>query len=177
MKSLYILFFVALASFQVSGQTAEKIKWHTMEEALTLNAASPRKILLDVYTDWCGFCKRMDAETFNHPTIAKYINQNFYAVKFNAESSTPIIYDGHTYTNPGNGGMRRSTDHFDRALGVSGYPTIAYINSDLKIIGIVPGFYTAVNIEPLLHFIAEEKYLTIGFEEYEKTFQGELNKK
>jgi len=177
MKSLYILLFVTAVSFQVSAQKAEKVKWHTLEEALKLNATAPRKILLDVYTDWCGYCKKMDAETFDHPVIAKYINQHFYAVKFDAESSAPVNYGEQTFVNQGSGGARKSTHQFATALGVSGYPSIAYINSDLKVIGVVPGFFTAKQIEPLLHFVVEEKYTSISLDEYQKTFVSELNKK
>ena len=177
MKSLYILIFITVASFQVSAQKVEKVKWYTLEEALKLNATAPRKILLDVYTDWCGYCKKMDVETFDHPVIANYINQNFYAVKFDAESSTPVKFGEQTYVNQGRAGSRKSTHQFATALGVSGYPSIAYINSNLEVIGVVPGFFSAKQIEPLLHFVAKEKYLSISLEEYEKTFVSELNKK
>jgi thioredoxin-related protein len=177
MKSLYILSFILVAGFQVSAQNAEKVKWHTLDEALKLNATTPRNILIDVYTDWCGWCKKMDAETFDHPVIAKYINKNFYAVKFDAESSATVKFGEHTFTNTGSGGTRKTTHQFATALGVSGYPTIVYFTGDLKLIGPVSGYYTAEKIEPLLHFIVEEKYQSISFEEYQKTFVSELKKK
>ena len=177
MKSLYFLVFVTLASFHVSAQKAEKVKWYTIEEAMKLNATAPRKILMDVYTDWCGWCKKMDAETFDHPVIAGYINQHFYAVKFDAESSTPVKFGGQTFTNQGSGGLRKTTHQFATALGVSGYPSVAYFTRDWQLIGVVPNFFTADQIEPLLHFIAEEKYTSTGFEEYQKTFVSELSKK
>ena len=177
MKSLYILIFITIASFQVSAQQkAEKVKWHTLEEALKLNAAAPRKILIDLYTDWCGYCKKMDAETFDHPAIARYINQNFYAVKFDAESSAPVKFGEHSFVNQGSGGMRKSTHQFAQALGVSGYPSIAYFNGKLELIGVLPGFMEAKQIEPLLHFIVEEKYASTTLEEYQKTFVSKLNK-
>ena len=177
MKFVYILFIVSLAGFQVSAQSTEKVKWYSIDEALKLNAAAPRKILIDVYTDWCGYCKKMDAETFDHPVIARYINQNFYAVKFDAESSSPVKFGGHTYANPGSGGLRKTTHQFAMALGVRGYPTVAYFTGDWQLLGAVPNFFTADQIEPLLHFIVEEKYTSISFEEYQKTFVSELKKK
>ena len=176
MKLVHILIFVSVAGFNVSAQKTEKVKWYTIEEALKLNVTAPRNMLIDVYTDWCGWCKKMDAETFDHPVIAKYINAHFYAVKFDAESSVPVKFGEHTFENPGNGGSRKTTHQFVTALGVSGYPTVVYFTKDLKLIGPVSGFYTAENIEPLLHFIVEEKYQSIKFEEYQKTFTGELKK-
>ena len=177
MKLLNILVFITIASFQVSAQNAEKVKWYTLDEALKLNATAPRKILIDTYTDWCGWCKKMDAETFDHPVIARFINKNFYAVKFDAESSAPVKFGGQTYSNPGSGGARKTTHQFAVALGVSAYPTIVYLTDDLKLIGPVPGYFTPEQMEPLLHFIFEEKYQSVSFEQYQKTFVGELKKK
>ena len=179
MKSFYILILVIAGSLQVSAQTAEKMKWYSLDEALKLNAKAPRNILIDVYTDWCGWCKKMDAETFNHPAIAKYVNKNFYPVKFDAESSEPVKFGDQTFVNQGGGGgARKSTHQFATALGVSGYPTVVYLTGDLKLIGAVPGFFTPEKIEPLLHFIVEEKYRNnTSLEDYEKTFVSELSKK
>jgi len=177
MKSLFVFLFISIVCFHVSSQTTGKIKWHTIDEALELNAAAPRKILIDMYTDWCGYCKKMDAETFAHPVIANYVNQNFYAVKFDAESSAPVNFAGHSFVNQGSGGMRKSTHQFVQALGVTGYPTLVYFTGDLKLIGPVPGFSSAEQIEPLLHFIVEEKYESVSFEEFKKTFISEIKKK
>jgi thioredoxin-related protein len=168
---------MTMASFCLSAQNAEKVKWYTIDEALKKNATAPRKILIDVYADWCGPCKKMDAETFAHPVIAKYINQNFYPVKFDAESSAPVNFAGNTYVNQGSGGARRSTHQFTMALGVRAYPTIVYFTDKWEMIGAVPGFFTPEQIEPLLHFIINEKYMSISFEEYQKTFVSELKKK
>jgi thioredoxin-related protein len=177
MKSLFVFIFITAASPSVLARQAEKVRWYTIDEALKLNASAPRKILIDVYTDWCGWCRKMDAETFNHPVIARYINKNFYPVKFDAESSGTVKFGNQTYASSGNGGPQKSTHRFAAALGVTSYPSVAYINGDLKIIGVVPGFFTPEEIEPLLHFIVDEKYRTVSMDDYKKTFASELNKK
>ena len=80
--------------------TNDKIHWISFDEAIKLNSGYPKKkILIDVYTDWCGWCKKMDAVTFSNPVIASYINEHYWAVKLNAEGYDTIIYNGVTYTN------------------------------------------------------------------------------
>ncbi|MFT6716831.1 MAG: thiol:disulfide interchange protein, partial [Saprospiraceae bacterium] len=60
------------------------IKWLTMEQAYKASRTLDKPIFIDVYTSWCGWCKRMDQTTFRDPVVANYINTNFYPVKFNA---------------------------------------------------------------------------------------------
>ena len=66
------------------------VKWMTFKEAFEANKKTPKPFLIDVYTDWCGWCKRMMATTYSNPAIAAYVNQNFYPVKFNAETKDSI---------------------------------------------------------------------------------------
>ncbi len=177
MKTLYILILTVITGFTASAQTAEKIKWYTIDEALKLNAKAPRNILIDVYTDWCGWCKTMDKETFGNPVIAKYINENFYPVKFDAESMGPVNFAGRTFVNQESTGSRKSTHQFATALGVNGYPSVAYLTGKLELIGTIAGFSKPEQIEPLLHYIVEEKYRNnVKLEDYQATFVSELGK-
>ena len=89
-----IILILLLIAF--SSSYAQKVKWYSFEEAVELNKTKPKKILVDVYTDWCGWCKKMDQNTFSHPVIAEYINKNFYAVKFDAESKEAIKFKEYT---------------------------------------------------------------------------------
>lgn len=155
-----------------ANQDDEKIKWYSVEEAVDLAATSPRKILIDIYTDWCGFCKRMEAETFNNPAVARYINSNYYPVKFNSETRDTIYFQGHEFINEGEG--RRSAHQFSIALlqGRMSYPSVVYLNEDGELLTSVPGFMTPERIEPILRFFAEDYYLTQPWEEYQKSFTG-----
>ena len=75
----------------------EKVNWLTFEEAIALHEKEPKKLLIDLYTDWCGWCKVMDRNTYSQADIASYINENFYPVKFNAEQKEPVEFRGHTF--------------------------------------------------------------------------------
>ena len=66
---------------------AQQINWVTLEEAVALQKKEPKKIMMDVYTNWCGPCKMFDKNTFQNKDVADYVNEHYYAVKFNAEGN------------------------------------------------------------------------------------------
>ena len=82
------------------GWAQEKIQWMSIEKAyeLTQSEEKPKKIFIDVYTDWCGWCKRMDKATFQKPEVAAYMNEHYYNVKFNAEQKEDITILNNTFT-------------------------------------------------------------------------------
>ena len=155
-------------------QTQQVVKWYSVAEAMTLYKENPKKIMIDVFTDWCGWCKKMDRETFNHPVIAKYLKENFYPVKFNAESLDPIDFNGQKFINENTG--NRSAHQFAVALlkGQLSFPSIAYFTEKLEFMGAMPGYKSADQLEVILTFIAQDKFKTMTLEEYQKTFIGHI---
>ena len=175
MKKILIVSILLLSFFGYSfGQDNEKVKWYTIEEAEELTKNEPRKLFIDVYTDWCGWCKKLDKETFTDPVIAHILNTKFYAVKFDAESKESIKFIGHTFTNEGTG--TRRTHQLAAALlqGKMSYPSAAYMNEKLELLFAVPGYFSAKDIEPLLHFIFSDSYQTTDFQKYKESFQGKV---
>jgi thioredoxin-related protein len=98
MKSAFLLIVVTVfMHFGCASQGNGKVNWMTFEEAIEANRVNPKKIFIDVYTDWCGWCKKMDKGTFSDSTVAAYMNENFYCVKFNAESKDTIHYNNNIF--------------------------------------------------------------------------------
>lgn len=156
----------AFAQEQTTG-----VKWMTFEEAIQLQAKNPKTIMIDMYTDWCGWCKKMDAETFSHPDIAQYINQNFYPVKFNAETLDTIEYKGKKYTNMQRGQKSPHSLAFELLGGRMSYPTVVYIDYEGNV-NPVGGFMTVEQIEPLLVFFAERVQKTASWQEFQECFDA-----
>ena len=106
------------------------------------------KVFLDVYTDWCGWCKKMDASTFLDPNIAAVMNSGFYAVKLDAEMKETLEFNGYTFTNP-NPGTKRSTHQFAVSLldGQLSYPSFVILDENFTRQHIIKGFQ---QVEPLL---------------------------
>lgn len=160
-----------------ASENDTKINWVSMEEAVALSEENPKKIFVDIYTDWCGWCKRMDANTFSHPDIASYINENFYAVKLNAEQSEPIVFRGTEYINENPDG-RRSSHNFAIALlqGKMSYPSVAFFDEELNLITAIPGYREPKDFEPILVFFSEDVFMTQpNLEEFINGFSGTIN--
>ena len=140
------------------------VKWFTIEEAEQLTAKEPRKFFIDVYTDWCGYCKQMDANTFQVEDVAAYLNAYFYPVKLNAEGKNPISLKGQTYN------FRPEYRSHELALkilnGQMSYPSIAYMDETMQPIAVVPGYRTPEELRPILVFIAQNYYKTMNWEKF-----------
>jgi thioredoxin-related protein len=144
-----------------------QIDWLTWEEAIERQQEQPRKLLVDVYTDWCGWCKQMDKRVFAQSDIADYIGEEFYAVKLNAEQREAIQYAGHTFRfDPEL--TRRGAHTLAVSLldGKLSFPSIVYLDEDRKRITISPGFKPAERFIHELIYIAEEHYHNVGYQKY-----------
>jgi thioredoxin-related protein len=123
-------------AFGPAPAPAEHIKWLSIQEAYALNQKAPRKIIVDVYTDWCGWCKVMDRETFSRPAIVDFVNKNYYAVKLNAEQKEDITLGGQTYKSVGN--MHGLAVNLLQSK--MSFPTTVFMNEKFELIQPVAGY-------------------------------------
>ncbi|MCX6306967.1 MAG: DUF255 domain-containing protein [Bacteroidetes bacterium] len=157
-----------------SGKVAA-IKWYSFEDAYKLNKKKPKKIFIDVYTDWCGWCKKMDAETFANQVIAKYMNDHFYCVKFNAERKDTIVLDGQVFVNP-NPNSSRSTHKLavDLLKGKLSYPSYVILSEKSQKLDVISGYQQAREFEGIIAFYGDDAYLKTPWEEFRANFKGEV---
>jgi uncharacterized protein YyaL (SSP411 family) len=170
MKKLIIILLLVAPALLLSAQT-ETVKWYSIEEAVSLAKSNPRPIFVDAYTDWCGWCKKLDKETFSHPVIADILNTKYYAVKFDAEGKEPVTFQGRQFVNDGSLGK---THQLAYALlqGKLGYPTVVFLTANSELITPVSGFKTPVQIEPMLVYFAGTGWQKQSYEDFMKTFTG-----
>lgn len=153
----------------------QKIKWMSFEQAYELNKKKPKKIFIDMYTDWCGWCKRMDVTTFADPVIVEYMNNNFYNVKMNAERKDTVVIDGTTFVNP-NPSSNRSSHQLAIELlrGKMSYPSFVFLNEKSQLLTVIAGYQPAKEFEPMLHYFADGAYTDQQWEEYRASFKGDV---
>jgi uncharacterized protein YyaL (SSP411 family) len=170
MKKLLFSLLIAAAGLVVSAQDTA-VKWYTIEEASALAKTNPRPIFVDTYTDWCGWCKKLDKDTFSNPVIAEILNTKYYAVKFDAEGKDPVTFQGRKFINDGSLGK---THQLAYALlqGKLGYPTVVFLTASSELITPVSGYKTPAQIEPMLHYFAGTSWQKQGYDEFLKTFKG-----
>ncbi|SEI90717.1 Thioredoxin-related protein [Cyclobacterium xiamenense] len=132
-KMVGILVIGLLVSTQLKAQ-AQEITWYSFEEVIDKVETTPKMILIDVYTDWCGWCKKMDKETFTDKEVIAYVNENFYAVKLNAEDSKKKFeFRGREY----------SEEDMARAMRVQSYPNFVIMDAAMENITQLPGYREA----------------------------------
>ena len=144
------------------------IKWMTWQEAVEANKKEKKKIFIDCYTDWCGWCKKMYASTFTDPKVVDVMNKHFYAVKFNAEQKESLNFDEHTFKYIESGS--RGVHELAYALldGQLSYPSFVYLDDKFQRVTISPGYKTPEQIIPELKFVGEEHYNGKTYDQYLK---------
>ncbi|MEN8789180.1 MAG: DUF255 domain-containing protein [Flavobacteriaceae bacterium] len=139
---LYNKILILALFLSVSGLQAQEVNWMSWQEAIAQSQVddNPKKVFIDVYTDWCGWCKKMDKDTFQNPEVARYMSDNFYMVKLDGEGKEPIEFRGTTYKYVPSG--RRGYHELAAALlkGRLSYPTVVFMDEDLNVLSPVPGY-------------------------------------
>ncbi len=158
----YVRLFIMLVTLVSTTGVAQQINWVTFEEALKLQKKKPKKIMMDVYTNWCGPCKMLDKNTFSNPDVIAYVNKHYYAVKFDAEGNTTETYEGKTFTNPNYKpemiNRRNGVHQLTGYLKVSAYPTIVFLDEEGKFLSPIRGYQNPQQIELYLKLFQSNKH-------------------
>ena len=173
------VFFVILYIFSTTAFAQEtelksdlKVNWLTIEEAITLveSGTNTKTFLIYTYTNWCGWCKKMDQYTFTNPEVVKILNKHFVAVKFDAESERDIELGGQTlkFIPEGRKGYHElSVALMKRKLS---FPTLVFLNEKFEMIQPIAGYRTAQDLLPIITYLGEKHYLKLSYNKFIKKF-------
>lgn len=177
-----VIYLLVACCFISTNSVSQEISWVSLEEAVALQKKVPKKIMIDVYTNWCGPCKMLDKNTFHNNDVADYVNEHYYAVKFNGEGNDVVTFDGKTFENPNynpaNANRRNSAHQLTGYFQVSAYPTIVFVDEKGKVIAPIKGYQKPQDLELYLKLFKDNDYKDMDtqakFTAYAKAFQPEF---
>jgi len=160
-STVALVLLVACSLFGVAGPDTDsgRVEWKTFGEAVKSARASGKLIMVDVYTTWCGWCKKMDRSTYADEKVVDYLGRHFEAVKLNAESNRRHEFQGKSYTER----------ELAKGFGASGYPTTVFLSADEKFITAVPGYMDAKTFLLVLEYIKDKRYQDVSWKEFVKS--------
>lgn len=175
-SAILIAFLAATAvSFTPSPfLAAQEVQWMGWEEANQVLPAKDKKVLLNIYTEWCGWCKRMDHSTFRSPRIAEYINDNFHPIRFDAECKEKIEYQGKTYQFKDNG--KRGYHELAAKLlnGRMSLPSVVFMDEEHNLIQCIIGYKSPEEFEQILAYFAGDHYKEVPWSRFKQQYEPRL---
>lgn len=163
-----VLMFLIGPGFTSSGDA--QVQWLTWEEAQLRNQKEPRKFIIDVYTKWCRWCKEMDKATFDQPDISRYINEHYYAIKFDAETREDITFKNkvYKYTRSVNSGYHELANEI--MFGKFAYPTVVFLDENLNVIQPLSGYRSPGDMDKIMKYFGEDYHKTTPWKKYEAMY-------
>jgi thioredoxin-related protein len=153
----YIFFMLlSLPLLRSFAQETATLRWHQWNEGVTAVQNSGKYMLVDVYTNWCGWCKKMDRAVFGHPQVQQLLAESFIPVKLNAESTNLITNGTNQYTE----------QEWAKQLGVNSYPTILVYDKRFQLISRFSGYRDSEKFIRYLKYIQGKHYTQYTFQEY-----------
>ena len=112
---------VLLVAFFLSASAQEMNYYNKSWAEIKETAKAEHKyIMVDGFTEWCGWCKVMDKETMIDPKTVEFVNKNFIPVKMDMERGD---------------GLKIS-----RKYNITSYPTFMFFNPEGEYVYIAIGY-------------------------------------
>lgn len=158
----------ALAAHTPVNAGKQQLNWLTLEEAEAAIKVKKKAILIDLYTDWCGWCKVMDKKTYSNPEVIKYVEDNFYPVKIDAETSKTLTWKNKVYNYDPK--YRINTFALYLTNGQLSFPTTVILPADNSDPQIIPGYLKVPDMELVLRYFGDDHFGKTSFDSYRNSF-------
>ena len=174
MKKILLLLCLVVSVSQMACATDKndkEIHWMSFEEAEAKMKEKPKKVIIDIYTSWCGWCKVMDKKTYGNDSLIRYVNENYYAVKFDAEQKTPVSFRGKQWA--------YSTQNRVNELAVQllqgkmSYPTTVFMDENFENAQPMPGYLEIFQMESILKYLGGNNHKTMPWNDWQHGFRAQ----
>lgn len=145
--SKFFVFILGISLFNINSFANGNLKWHSFDEGMAKAKAENKVLLVDFYTDWCGWCKKMDKATYENEKVITYLNKHFVAVKLNPEKDEAVTYKGE----------KINAANFSNEVGANGFPSTGFFKSNEEFLGTVPGYIPPEDFIELLDKVLAAK--------------------
>lgn len=162
----YSILILTTIVFPTSLLGQPNINWLSLEEVEQLSRVQPKKVFIEVYTDWCGWCKKMEKTTLSNNKIVEYINEEYYAVRINPEKIEKITWKGREYNKIRKGNRLINEWVIDQLRGQMSFPSIIFLDENLNTIQPIPGYHDIVTMSAILTYFSSDSHKSIPWHKY-----------
>jgi len=140
----FFLFFCIFITFLGSNVWAGRVQWIDYNKGLAKAKTEKKPILLNFFANWCGYCVKMEKETFSDRTVANFLNDTFVPIRVNSDKEPRI----------------------SAMYGVRGLPYFWFLTDKGERIASIPGFIPASMFINYLRYIQTSSYQKMDFNQF-----------
>lgn len=143
---------------QAGKPAAQTVQWVGLEDGVKRAAATGKYVFVTVYTDWCGYCRKLNTVTLRAKPVLAELEKNYQSVRVNAESDKAVVWKGKKMT---------ERQVAKGPWGVTGFPTMLFISPKGEIIGSYSAFAEPELLVNLLTYISSgARERKVSFDDY-----------
>ncbi len=139
--------------------------WYKYDDGLAKAKKEKKHVMVHFYTNWCGWCKRMDKNTFANQEVKKLLNDSYVPIRVNAESAEKVKVDGKEMT------LRQVSGSY----GVRAYPATWFLKPNGEKIAPRNGYVEPDEFQYILKWVKDDLYDKVSFNEFVQQQQGKTN--
>jgi thioredoxin-related protein len=157
------------SAFFATINAQETVNWQPIQQAETLAKKHHRKVLIEVFTQWSEGFKELERSVLAQPQIAKYLNDNFVTIKFDAETHEDINFKDRNYKFVTQSGVGFNELAAELLRGQMTYPTFVFLDENGNLIQTIQ-YRTPEHFEMIITYFGSDNHKKMPWKKYEKVF-------
>jgi thioredoxin-related protein len=168
-RILLTTIFITTYIFSASLSAQEAVNWQPIQQAETLARKLHRKVLIEIYTPWSEGFKELERSVLAQPQVAKYLNDNFVTIKFDAETREEVNFQDHNYKFVTQSGVGFNELAAELLRGQMSYPTFVFLDENGNLIQTIQ-YRTPEHFEMIITYFGSDNHKKMPWKKYEKVF-------